>query len=153
METPTAPSMPSTDQRLTQSDAGSARRLQVIVSHPARQANIYYRPRAAEQMGADVVFLTGLYYRPDRLPYSLVRYLPMARRVRVEYELEKRRLEGLSPENVIGLLGPTLEFIFRPMGKIRQWWAVHDWLASHWIRRRLGSSEPLVSFLQPSHRG
>jgi glycosyltransferase involved in cell wall biosynthesis len=113
-----------------------AKQLKVVVSHPARQANIYYRPRAAEQMGADVTFLTGLYYRPDRLPYALVRYLPAERRMRVEYELEKRRLEGLSPENVISLLGPMLEATFRPLGKTRQWWALHDWLASRWIRRR-----------------
>lgn len=137
MEIRSAPSIPATD-------AGSSRRLQVIVSHPARQANIYYRPRAAEQMGADVVFLTGLYYRPDRFPYSLVRYLPKARRARVEYELEKRRLAGLSPENVIGLLGPTLEFVFRPMGKIRQWWNLHDWLASQWIRRHRNQGAPTI---------
>jgi hypothetical protein len=122
--------------RLRDSGWERAKQLKVVVSHPARQANIYYRPRAAEQMGADVTFLTGRYYRPDRLPYALVRYLPAERRMRVEYELEKRRLEGLSPENVISLLGPMLEAIFRPLGKTRQWWALHDWLASLWIRRR-----------------
>ena len=109
--------------------------LRVVVSHPARQANIYYRPRAAEQMGAEVMFLTGLYYRPDRFPYSIVRYLPTARRERVEIELEKRRLEGLSPENVISLLGPALEATLRPMGKLREWFAIHDWLASRWVSR------------------
>jgi glycosyltransferase involved in cell wall biosynthesis len=121
---------------LRDGNCGCAKQLKVVVSHPARQVNIYYRPRAAEQMGADVTFLTGLYYRPDRLPYALVRYLPSERRMRVEYELEKRRLEGLSPENVISLLGPMLEATFRPLGKTRQWWAMHDWLASRWIRRR-----------------
>jgi glycosyltransferase involved in cell wall biosynthesis len=109
--------------------------LRVVVSHPARQANIYYRPRAAEQMGAEVVFLTGLYYRPNRFPYSVVRYLPAATRERVQIELEKRRLEGLSPENVISLLGPALEITLRPMGKLRAWFAIHDWLASRWISR------------------
>ena len=82
--------------------------LRVIVSHPARQANIYYRPRAAEQMGAEVVFLTGLYYRPDRFPYSAIQYLPPARRERLRVLLEKRRIDGLSPNNVISLLGPLL---------------------------------------------
>jgi glycosyltransferase involved in cell wall biosynthesis len=118
----------------------------VIVSHPARQVNVYYRPRAAEEMGAEVVFLTGLYYRPDRFPYSIVRYLPSAKRERVEIELEKRRLEGLSPDNVISLLGPALELTFRPFGKLREWYAIHDWLASRWISRRrsLLESSPTV---------
>jgi glycosyltransferase involved in cell wall biosynthesis len=120
--------------------------LRVVVSHPARQANIYYRPRAAEQMGAEVVFLTGLYYRPDRFPYSAVRYLPPAKREQVEIELEKRRLEGLSPDNVISLLGPLLELTFRPMGKIRRWFEIHDWLASRWIKRpkNMPSNSPTV---------
>jgi glycosyltransferase involved in cell wall biosynthesis len=109
--------------------------LRVIVSHPARQANIYYRPRAAEQMGAEVVFLTGLYYRPDRFPYLAVQYLPAARRKRLAVLLEKRRIDGLNPNNVISLLGPFLEVILRPMGRIEEWWAVHDWLASRWIAR------------------
>src|SRR5215469_11403376 len=107
--------------------------LRVIVSHPARQANIYYRPRAAEQMGAEVVFLTGLYYRPDRFPYSAIQYLPVARRERLRVLLEKRRIGGLNPNNVISLLGPFLEVTLRPMGRIKEWWAVHDWLASRWI--------------------
>jgi glycosyltransferase involved in cell wall biosynthesis len=124
----------------------ASKELRVVVSHPARQANIYYRPRAAEQMGAEVVFLTGLYYRPDRFPYSVVRYLPSARRERIEIELEKRRLEGLSPDNVVSLLGPALEMTLRPMGKIREWFAAHDWLASRWIsrRRNLHESSPTV---------
>src|SRR5215471_14441878 len=109
--------------------------LRVIVSHPARQANIYYRPRAAEQMGAEVVFLTGLYYRPDRFPYSAIQYLPAARRERLRVLLEKRRIDGLNPNNVISLLGPFLEVALRPMGRMKEWWAVHDWLASRWIVR------------------
>ena len=118
--------------------------LQVVVSHPARQANIYYRPRAAEEMGAHVVFLTGLYYRPDRMPYSLVHYLPARKRARIEFQLEKRRLNGLSPENIVSLLGPTLELVLRPMGKIQQWFAIHDWLASRWIRRYKRNGSPAI---------
>ena len=109
--------------------------LRVVVSHPARQANVYYRPRSAEQMGAEVIFLTGLYYRPNRFPYSVIQYLPPARRERLRVLLEKRRIDGLSPNNVISLLGPCLEVTLRPMGRIREWFAVHDWLASRWIAR------------------
>ena len=118
--------------------------LHIVVSHPARQVNVYYRPRAAELMGADVIFLTGLYYRPDRVPYSLVRFLPAARRARVEYELEKRRLTGLSQENIVSLMGPVLEVLFRPMGKVREWFAVHDWLASRWIRHYPRNGSPAI---------
>jgi glycosyltransferase involved in cell wall biosynthesis len=109
--------------------------IRVIVSHPARQANIYYRPRSAEQMGAQVIFLTGLYYRPERFPYSAIQYLPGARRERLRILLEKRRIDGLNPNNVISLLGPFLEVTLRPMGRIKEWWAVHDWLASRWITK------------------
>jgi glycosyltransferase involved in cell wall biosynthesis len=121
--------------------------MRVVVSHPARQANVYYRPRAAEQLGAKVAFLTGLYYRPDRFPYSFVRYLPPARRKRIEIELEKRRIDGLSPENVISLLGPTLEVTFRPRKKLREWYAIHDWLASRWISRKKNQPEGAPTIL------
>jgi glycosyltransferase involved in cell wall biosynthesis len=124
---------PSTDVPRPNTAKTGSKKLRVVASHAARQANIYYRPRAAEQAGAEVSFLTGVYYRPDRFPYSFVRYLPSARRERIEIELEKRRLEGLSPENVISLLGPALEMTLRPMGKTRQWFAIHDWLASRWV--------------------
>ena len=129
----------STKVRAVERPGRASNDLRVIVSHPARQANIYYRPRAAEQMGASVVFLTGLYYRPERLPYSMIRYLPRQKRERIEYELEKRRLEGLSPENVISLLGPALEVTLRPLGKVQEWFAIHDWLASRWIQ---GQKDP-----------
>jgi len=118
--------------------------VRVIVSHPARQGNIYYRPRAAEQMGAHVTFLTGLYYRPDRFPYCLVNFLPDHRKARMNVLLEKRRLEGLSPENVISLLGPLLEITLRPAGRYREWGAIHDWLASKWITRHIRKTEPAV---------
>jgi len=114
--------------------------LRIIVTHPARQGIVYQRPWAAEKAGMDVRFLTGLYYRPERFPYSLVRCLPSQRRQKIERLLEKRRIEGLSPNNVTSLLGPSLEVILRPMGLIRQWDQAHDYLASRWVSR------------QPNHR-
>jgi glycosyltransferase involved in cell wall biosynthesis len=109
--------------------------VRVIVSHPARQANVYYRPCAAERAGMEVRFLTGLYYRPDRFPYSMVRWLPDGRRERIVKLLEKRRIDGLSPDNVVSLMGPTLEVALRPFGLMRAWQASHDWLASRWVSR------------------
>jgi len=118
--------------------------VRVIVSHPARQGNIYYRARAAEEMGADVTFLTGLYYRPDRLPYSLLQFLPEKKKNDIEVLLEKRRIEGLNPENVVSLLGPLLELTLRPMGKYREWWSIHDWLASQWVRHNVRKTDVTV---------
>src|SRR5215475_12173795 len=92
--------------------------LRVIVSHPARQANIYYRPRAAEQMGAEVVFLTGLYYRPHRFPYSAIQYVPAARRDLSIVLLDKRWGYDLNPNMVIRLLYPITKVTLRPIRSI-----------------------------------
>src|ERR1700722_16350194 len=116
----------------------------IIVTHPARQGNIYIRPWAAEQAGLDVRFLTGLYYRPDRFPYSVVRWLPRKIRQKLQASLEKRRILGLSPEKVTSLMGPWLEVILRPFGLIRQWDSAHDWIASLWVSRQKDPRIPIV---------
>jgi glycosyltransferase involved in cell wall biosynthesis len=118
--------------------------MHIIVSHPARQGNIYERPRAAEHAGLHIRFLTGLYYRPESFPYSLVRLLPSRTRARIVNLLEKRRTQGLSPDNVVSLFGPALEVILRPIGLIRYWDAAHDWLASRWIRKYVRQDVPTV---------
>ena len=105
----------------------------VIVSHAAKQGNVYHRPWAAESAGIDVRFLTGLYYKPERVPYSLVQFLPEPRQTRVLKQLQKRQIPGLSSTNVVSLLGPALEIGLRPLGLINLWYNVHDWLASRWI--------------------
>lgn len=109
--------------------------VRVIVSHPARMTNIYQRARAAEKAGMLVRLLTGLYYRPERFPYSAVRFVPGERRTRILRQLEKRRIEGLSSENVVSLMGPALEVAFRPLKLISLWDAAHDWLAGRWISK------------------
>lgn len=116
----------------------------VLVSHPGKQGNVYQRPRAAEQAGCDVTFLTGLYYFPKRFPYSLVRLLPAERRKNVEKELEKRTQEGLSDSNVISLWGPILETLLRPAGRMEEWGAIHDKLASRWLRKRPLAHRPNI---------
>jgi glycosyltransferase involved in cell wall biosynthesis len=113
----------------------------VLVSHSGKQGNVYQRPRAAEQAGLSTTFLTGLYYFPDRIPYSLVHLLPIERRKKILIELEKRRQEGLSPQNVVSLMGPWIEVALRPMGLINEWAIAHDWLAAKWVRRRGADSK------------
>ena len=115
-----------------------------MVSHPAKQANVYHRPRAAERAGITVRFLTGLYYRPDKAPYSLVAWLPEGKRREITKLLEKRRIDGLDPGNVISLLGPSLELVLRPLRLFRQWDKAHDWLASQWIARHLDPNRKTV---------
>jgi glycosyltransferase involved in cell wall biosynthesis len=117
---------------------------QVIISHPARQGNIYERPLTAQRHGIPVKLLTGLYYKPEQFPYSLVKYLPSSRRALLISQLEKRRLLELNPESVISLGGPWLEVAFRPFSLYETWWMSHDWLASLWIKRQSQFSGPTL---------
>src|SRR5712671_6036385 len=103
----------------------------VIVSHPARQAIIYHRPMGAERMGIAVTFLTGIYYKPNKFPYFLARWAPAARRKGLLERLELRRIEGLSPDNVVTILGPWLECAYRAgLLSLHRWWQIWDWLAA-----------------------
>lgn len=117
---------------------------EVIVSHPAKQGNIYERPLAAQRHGIPVKFLTGLYYKPEQFPYSLVKFLPAYKRDSVLHQLEKRRLPELNPEFVISLGGPWLEMIFRSLALLNAWQETHDWLASQWIERLVPPSKPTL---------
>jgi glycosyltransferase involved in cell wall biosynthesis len=113
--------------------AKMAHTCRLILSHPARQGNVYERLRAAVQANMDVRFLTGLYYMPHRFPYSLLRLLPKHKHGHIVQLLEKRRIDGLDDSQVVSLLGPLLEMALRPQQMYRQWYAIHDWLASRWI--------------------
>jgi glycosyltransferase involved in cell wall biosynthesis len=108
---------------------------EVIVSHPARQGFVYQVPLAIQRQGIPVKLLTGLYYKPDQFPYSMVKYLPCSKRAAVVRQLEKRRLEELDPESVISLGGPWLEIAFRPLSFSREWLRMHDSLAGRWVCR------------------
>lgn len=118
--------------------------LRVIVSHPAKQGNVYHRPRAAEIAGMDVRFLTGLYFRPARFPYFLLPWLPRTLRGRWLQLLQKRRIDRLKDGSVVSLLGPSLELALRPSGRFREWFNAHDWLASWWIASHRRSSTPTI---------
>lgn len=116
----------------------------VIISHPHRQQNIYERPLAAYRAGIPVKFLTGLYYRPEQIPYSLVKFLPASPRARVRYELDKRRVPNLDSDVVVSLFGPWLEMGFRPFGALDRWYQIHDWLAARWIQNHATTPAPTV---------
>jgi glycosyltransferase involved in cell wall biosynthesis len=102
----------------------------------------------AQQMGIDVTFLTGIYYKPDRFPYLLARWAPANKRKRFLELLELRRVQGLSPDNVVTILGPVLEGAYRAgVLSLHRWWNIWDWLAARWIQlhcRKASSDRPTI---------
>ena len=91
----------------------------------------------AEQMGIDVTFLTGIYYKPDRFPYLLARWAPANKRKGLLELLELRRVQGLSPNNVVTILGPVLEGAYRAgVLSLHRWWNIWDWFSARWIQFR-----------------
>ena len=111
-----------------------------VVSHPSKQGNMYRVPLGAKRSGIPVDFLTGVYYRPDRLPFSLLAALPAARRQRLSAWLERRRLAGLD-DAVTMVSGPLPELIYRWLG-YGPGNALHDYLASRWMARHVRPGEP-----------
>jgi glycosyltransferase involved in cell wall biosynthesis len=111
-----------------------------VVSHPAKQGNMYRVPLGARKCGIPVDFLTGVYYRPDRLPFSLMAALPAARRQRLAAWLERRRLAGLD-DAVTMVSGPLPELAYRWFG-YRPGNALHDYLAARWMDRHVRPGEP-----------
>ncbi len=114
--------------------------LRIVVSHPSRQGNMYRVPMAAQACGFRVDFLTGLYYRPDRFPFTLLDTLPDSTRTRLVERLERRRLDGLAPASVHTVSGPLPELAYRWLG-YRTGNALHDRLAAAWIGRHAGPGE------------
>ena len=115
--------------------------LRVIISHPAKQVISFNRALAAERMGADTTFLTGIYFKPNKFPYSLIRWLPPAKRASFQEFLNNRRIDGLSDSNVVSLLGSgaLLEVVRRKTRLISRlgWWRAWDRMASLWLRWKI----------------
>lgn len=115
----------------------------LIVSHPARQQSIYQWPLAAHRRGIPVKFLTGLYYRSEKFPYFLVKFLPQSRRAALLEKLEKRRVLELD-QKTVSISGPWFELIFRPFKFYRAWNLAYDWLASRWIKYAFKPEGPTI---------
>jgi len=117
----------------------------ILISHPSKQGTIYFRPWAAKREGFPTRFATGLYYQPERWPYSWLRRMPKLERI-----LARRKIEGLDSENVVSFGGPWIEFLCRPLrpfgflgGAI--WYdAIHDALVARAIRRGGFGSEKRI---------
>ena len=108
----------------------------ILISHPSKQTNIYRRPWAAQLEGFPVRLATGLYYQPERWPYSWLRKFP-----KIEKALQRRQMDGLDPGNVVSFGGPWLELLCRPLRPFGYlggtfWYdSIHDILVARAIRR------------------
>ena len=110
----------------------------VGVSHPAMTSHRLPSPHGwPNGMGIDVtfshpVFITNRIASPTSF---LARRAPAENAKALVELLELRRIEGLSPDNVVTILGPVLEAAYRMnLVKLHEWWKLWDWLAARWIR-------------------
>jgi glycosyltransferase involved in cell wall biosynthesis len=117
----------------------------ILISHPANQGTIYFRPWAAKRERFPTRFATGLYYQPERWPYSWLRRIP-----KVERFLARRKIEGLDSEDVVSFGGPWIEFLCRPLrpfgylGGALWYDVIHDALVARAIRRGDFGSEKRI---------
>jgi len=123
-------------------------RVEVIVSHPAKQANIYFRPLAAQDAGFETRFLTGLYFGCETV--TALKRAKICPRALVSL-LARRSQPELLRSNVT-VLPPSVaaECILRPIGRIRTWDHVHDFWASRWLLAKKPSVPAVVHGYQGS---
>jgi len=117
----------------------------VIVSHPTRQGYVYRVPMAAQLAGFQGVFLTGIYYKPEKPVYRLATSLPFGLGAKLSNTLEKRRLRELDPNRVVSVSGPLPEILPRISGSYRPSNSLHDRLAARWIDKCGNFDGPTVA--------
>jgi starch synthase len=88
----------------------------VVVVHPGKQHS-YQVAVALQHAGELRQFITGVYYRPEKLPYSLVGWLPAALGATARRELGKRTEPMLAPSLVKSW--PYAEMLSRLLGRLR----------------------------------
>ena len=115
----------------------------VVVSHPAKQ-HVYQVVLALQRAGLLRQFITGIYFKPTALPYSLVRWVPPVSQARLSKELRKRYSEELQADLIISV--PYFEILSKMAwriflsAKVGLWshlfvnWA-HDLYVSRWLDR------------------
>ena len=109
----------------------------VIVSHPAHQGIAYHIVKGAQESGIRADFLTGLYYKPEALPFRLLDRLPGRWAAALKRQLGKRHLAGLDPAAVTLVSGPLPDMVWRLFRGQRPGFLVHDRLARRWLRRHV----------------
>lgn len=129
--------------------------MRAVVSHPSKQGNMYRVPAGAAASGIPTDFLTGFYYKPDRLPWPLLRLLPPTLRRRFEEKLERRRLAEMDEALVTQVSGPLPELFYGWLKSYRQGNALHDRLAARWMNRHVafGTTGVFHGFQESCFRG
>ena len=112
--------------------------MRAVVSHPSKQGNMYRVPAGAAASGIPTDFLTGFYFKPDRLPWPFLRLLPAEQRRCIVEKLERRRLRDLDEALVSQVSGPLPELFYGWFKGYRQGNALHDWRTAGWLRRHVG---------------
>ncbi|HEX4570314.1 MAG TPA: glycosyltransferase family 4 protein [Dongiaceae bacterium] len=113
--------------------------IRAVVSHPSKQGNMYRVPMGAAASGIPTRFLTGFYYKPGHVPFTMLALLPRERRRRVEEKLERRRLAEMDPALVVQVSGPLPELCYGWFKDYRIGNAIHDRLAVRWLARHVGA--------------
>lgn len=113
----------------------------VVLSHTHDQGVAYRAALACQHLGLPFRLITGLYYRPGRLPYSLLGLLPQRARAPLEAKLRRRRLEGLDDGAVLSFGLPLAELSMRLTRSDRLAGLFHDRLVSRWLRRHAARGE------------
>ena len=113
----------------------------VVLSHTHDQGVAYRAALACQHLGLPFRLITGLYYRPGRLPYSLLGLLPQRTRAPLEAKLRRRRLEGLDDGAVVSFGLPLAELSMRLTRSDRLAGLFHDRLVSAWLRRHAARGE------------
>ena len=115
---------------------GAVRRApRIVLSHTHDQGVAYRAAMACQNLGLDFRLLTWLYYRPERLPYSLLPLLPRPLAGPLGAKLARRRLEGLDDASVLSLDLPLVELSMRLTGNDRFAGMLHDRRVRNWLRR------------------
>jgi len=129
----------------------------VVVAHPGKQ-HAYQVALALQRAGLLRQFITGVYFKPDKFPYALVRRLPTGIRQRAVRELNKRRLVELDDGLVTSV--PYHEIVSRTAGNLpflaritegQSRYLFSNWagdiVTSQWLQRCVPRPSVLYGFL------
>jgi glycosyltransferase involved in cell wall biosynthesis len=129
-------------RHLSVSDGG------VVVVHPGKQ-HAYEVALAFQRVGWLRTFVTGLYFKPDTLPYSFLGCLPRSLRSRLLQKLTKRTDPNLS--SALVRWWPYAEMLSRTGGRIpwvqrlsrgRSGYPFVDWATGWYVSRLIAGMQP-----------
>jgi glycosyltransferase involved in cell wall biosynthesis len=129
----------------------------VVVAHPAKQ-HVYQVVLALERAGLLRQLITGIYFKPNKFPYKMIRWLPVANREHALRELKKRRADELDDSLITTI--PYFEVLSRTIGGLpplikktegRSFYLFANWASdlyvSYWITHCRKKPSILYAFL------